>query len=458
MQTHAIEAFARRLRGPLLRRGDPDYDAARRVYNAMIDKHPRFIARCTRAADVVAGVEFAREHDLPLAVRGGGHSGAGLGTCDDGLVLDLGPMKGIQVDPATRTLRAQAGCTWGDVDRVGHPFGLTVPAGIISTTGIAGLTLGGGHGYLTRRYGLTIDHLLAADVVLANGEQVTASRDQHPDLFWALRGGGGNFGIVTQFAYQARPVHTVTAGVTLWALDHAREVMQWYRAYLPAAPDDLYGFFALLRVPAMALFPAELHGRTMAGVVWCHCGPAEQAEAAFRARRGLCPPVFEQIVPMAFPVLQSLFDALYPPGLHWYWKGDFVTDLPDAAIDQHVRFGSSLPSALATMHLYPIDGAASRVSADATAFRFRHARWSMAIAGIDPDPRNAAPITHWAREYWRALQPYSAGAGYVNFMMDEGAAPIRATFGDNYARLVEVKGRYDPENLFRVNQNIPPPA
>lgn len=456
MQNHLIEAFARRLQGQLLRPGDPGYDAARPVYNAMIDRYPRLIARCASTADVVAGVQFAREHDVLLAIRGGGHSGAGLGTCDGGLVLDLSPMKRIDVDPAAASVRAEAGCTWGDVDRASHPFGLTVPAGIVSSTGIAGLTLGGGHGYLTRRYGLTVDHLLAAELVLADGRQVTASADRHPDLFWALRGGGGNFGVVTAFTYRARPVRNVTAAITLWDLEDAFELMRWYRDFLPAAPDELYGFFAFLSVPAMVLFPADLHGRTMAAIVWCHCGPPEQAEAALDGLAGFRPPRFEQVLPLAFPVLQSLFDALYPPGMQWYWKGDFVKELPDAAIAEHLRYGSSLPTALSTMHLYPVDGAASRVPADATAFRFRDARWSMAIAGIDPAPQNAEPIIRWAQGYWQALQPYTAGAGYLNFMMEEGPARVRATFGENYARLAEVKGRYDPDNRFRVNQNIPP--
>jgi FAD/FMN-containing dehydrogenase len=422
----------------------------------MIEKRPRLIVRCEGVDDVRAAIAFAAEHDWPLAVRGGGHNGAGLGTCDDGLVADLSPLKAIHVDPDLRVVRVQGGCTQGDVDRATHPFGLAVPAGIISTTGIGGLTLGGGHGYLTRRFGLTIDNLLEAEVVLADGRLVTANPVEHADLFWALRGGGGNFGVVTSFVFRAQPVHTVVAGPMLWEMSTLRELMEWYRDFLPAAPEDVYGFLAIMNVPPVDPFPPSLHRRTVCGIVWCLLGPPKEAEAVLEAARRLRRPAFEHVGPMPYPVLQSLFDPLLPSGLQWYWKGDFVRQLSDAAIDRHLEHGSKLPSQLSTMHLYPIDGAAGRVSPTETAFNHRDAAWSMVIAGIDPDPANARPITTWAKEYWAALHPYSAGGAYVNFMMEEGAERVRATYGDNYERLVDVKTHYDPQNRFCVNQNITP--
>jgi FAD/FMN-containing dehydrogenase len=456
MLEEAIHRFATRYPGRVIQRADEEYDSARRVYNAMIDKRPRLIVRCEGVEDVREAVTFAGDQGLPLAVRGAGHNGAGLGTCDDGLVLDLCRMKALDVDPQARTVRAQGGCTQGEIDRAAHPFGLTVPAGIISTTGIGGLALGGGHGYLTRKFGLTIDHLLAADLVLADGRSVTASPEEHPDLFWAIRGGGGNFGVVTSFLFRARPVNTVVAGPMLWDMDFARHLMQWYREYMPSAPEDMYGFLAILSVPPGPPFPPPLHGRIMCGIVWCYTGPPDDAPAAFRPVRQLREPVFEHLGPMPFPTLQSLFDPLMPAGMQWYWKGDFVVHLSDEAIEQHIEYGLKLPTPLSTMHLYPIDGAVRRAARSDTAFNHRDANWSMVIAGIDPDPANAEKITTWAKDYWAAVHPYSAQGAYVNFMMEEGADRVRATYGDNYDRLVGVKTKYDPRNIFHVNQNILP--
>lgn len=451
-----IEKFKAMLRGELIRRDDPRYDEARKLYNGMIDKRPRFIARCADVADVIAAVRFGRENELLTAIRGGGHSGPGLGSCDDGLVIDLGLMNGVRVEPNARTVRVGAGCRQGDVDHATHAYGLACPAGIVSTTGIAGLTLGGGHGYLSRKYGLTIDNLLEADVVLADGRFVIASAQQHPDLFWALRGGGGNFGVVTSFVYRAHPVETVFAGVMLWDLEHMRTLLEWYREFLPAADEDLYGYFAILNVPSAPPFPESLHRRTMCGVIWCWLGPLPLAEGVFQHVRAVHPPAFEHLGPMPFPALQSLFDPLLPPGLQWYWKGDFFKEISDAAIAGHVRFGAQLPTQLSTMHLYPIDGAVQRVKPGATAFNYRDVTYSMVIAGIDPNPANAAAITKWAKDYWAALHPYSAGGAYVNFMMEEGGDRIQATYRGNYDRLAAVKLKYDPTNFFRVNQNIRP--
>jgi FAD/FMN-containing dehydrogenase len=416
------------------------------------------IARCVDAADVIASVNFARENEVLLAIRGGGHNGAGWGVVDDGLVIDLSGIRGVRVDPEARTVRVGGGCTWGEVDHAAHAFGLAVPTGIVSTTGVAGLTLGGGHGYLTRKYGLTVDNLLEADVVLADGSFVKASEEQNEDLFWAIRGGGGNFGVVTSFLFRGHPVSTVYAGPTLWELDRAEEVLRWYREFSPQAPEDLYGFFAFLIVPPGPPFPEHLHNKTMCGVVWCYSGPLEGAEEAFRPIRQFGPPALDLVGPLPLPALNSMFDALYPPGLQWYWKGDFASELSDEALALHIRHGSEVPTLLSTMHLYPIDGAVHRVGKNDTAFSYRDVRWSTVYAGIDPDPANAERITQWARSYWEDLHPYSAGGAYVNFMMDEGHERIKATYQENFERLATIKNKYDPTNLFRVNQNIRPTA
>jgi FAD/FMN-containing dehydrogenase len=444
-----------RLRGEVIDISDERYEEARRLYNAMIDKRPLAIARCADVADVIQAVDYGRGAGLSIAIRGGGHNGPGLGSCDDGLVIDLSAMRGVRVDPETSTVRAEPGCTQGDVDHATHAFGLAVPAGIVSSTGIAGLTLGGGHGYLTRKHGLTIDNLVEADVVLADGRVVTASETQHPDLFWALRGGGGNFGVVTSFRYRAHPVHTVYGGPIFWALDEAAEIMRWYREFLPTAPEELSPFLGLKTVPSTEPFPRELWGRRICALISCFVGTADEAEEAMRPIRTELPaPILDGTTTMPFPALQAMFDPLLPSGLQWYWKGDFVQELTDEAIDVHVEHAAAAPSELSLMHLYPIDGAPQRVGPDETAWRFRDATWSMVIAGIDHDPGKAGALTTWARDYWEAVHPHTMGGAYVNFMMDEGEDRVRATYGDNYERLADVKGQYDPANLFHVNQNI----
>jgi hypothetical protein len=456
LDENSIATLKASLRGEIVGPDDPAYEHLRRVYNGMIDKHPRLIVRCADVSDVIATVNFARDNDLLLAVRCGGHSGAGLGTCDGGLVLDLSPMKGIRVDPDSHTVRVDGGCTQQEVNHATSAFGLSVPVGIFSTTGIGGLTLGGGHGYLTRKYGLAIDNLLEADVVLADGRLVTASDHENEDLFWAIRGGGGNFGVVTNFLFQAHPPNMVTAGPMFWEHEQAFEMMQWYRQFSPAAPEDVYGFFALMNIPPAPPFPEHLHGRNVCGIIWSHLGSAEQAEKDLADIRRSHPPLFELTGRMPYTALLSMFDPLLPPGLQWYWKADFFRQISDEAIQQHIRYGSQLPTLLSTMHLYPVDGQANRVAPDATAFNYRDAKWSMIIAGIDPNPANNEPMTNWAKEYWSALHPYSAGGAYVNFMMEEGFDRILATYGDNYDRLASIKAKYDPDNLFRVNQNIVP--
>ncbi len=454
LNEETIQQFAARLRGDLIPIGHDGYDDARAIYNGMIDKRPCLIARCADVADVIACVHFARENDLLVAVRGGGHNGPGLALCDGGLVIDLSPMHSVHVDPEQRTARVEGGATWGDVDHATHAFGLATVSGVISTTGVGGLTLGGGHGYLTRQHGLTIDNLVEADVVLADGSFVTASEDEHADLFWALRGGGGNFGVVTSFVFQLHPVETVVAGPMFWPLDQLEPTMRWYRDWLPQAPEDVYAFYLVAEVPGPP-FPEELHGEKVCGLMWCHTGSTDEAEVALQEARAVADPLFEHVGPMPYPVLQGMFDALMPPGLQWYWKGDFVRELSDEAITAHRRF-ADVPTPLSTMHLYPIDGAAHDVVAEETAWSYRDARWSMVIAGIDPDPANGEKITDWAKDYWEALHPHSAGGAYLNFLMEEGEDRIRATYGGNYERLAQVKAAYDPENLFRVNQNIQP--
>lgn len=450
-----LSAYRARLRGGLIQPGDAGYDEARKVFNAMIDKRPRLIARCADVADVMASIQFARDHELLLAVRGGGHNGGGLGLCDDGLVIDLSGLRGIRVDPAERSVRVDGGCLWREVDHATHAFGLATPSGIISSTGVGGLTLGGGIGHLSRRYGLSIDNLLSADVVLADGRLVTASEDSHPDLYWALRGGGGNFGVVTSFEFRLHPVSQVIAGPTLWPMERAAEVMAWYRDFMAGAPEELNGFLALMTVPPAPPFPEALHLKKMVGVVWCWTGDPARADAVFAPVQATRPALHGPHA-LPFPMLQGAFDGLYTPGMQWYWRADFVNELPDAAIALHARYGAQLPTLHSTMHLYPIDGAAHRVGRSDTAFSYRDARWSAVFVGVDPDPANAERIGDWAREYQTALHPYSSGGAYVNFMMDEGADRVRASFRDNYTRLAAIKRAYDPDNLFRVNQNIRP--
>jgi hypothetical protein len=455
----SIKSVRSKIRGRIIERQDSDYEQARQLYNAMIDKKPRMIVQCVDVADVIAAVRFAGEHDLLTAIRSGGHNGPGLGSCNDGLVIDLSMLNGVRVDPVERTVRAEAGCTQGAVEHAAHAFGLAVPAGIVSTTGIAGLTLGGGHGYLARRFGLTIDNLLEADVVLANGRFVTANEKENADLFWALRGGGGNFGVVTSFLYRAQAVSEVFGGPIFWDIEHAREIMQWYRQFLPRAPLELCPFLGLKTVPSTDPFPREIRGRKICALICCYSGSLDQADEAFKPiRRDLPAALLDWVGTMPFPALQSLFDPLFPKGLQWYWKGDFVKELPDEVIDVHLKYNAKAPSELSLVHFYPIDGVVHQVKQNETAWNCRDATWSMVIAAIDPNPAKAPALATWAKEYWEAVHPFTMGGAYVNFMMEEGENRIKATYGDNYERLVRVKDKYDPANFFHVNQNIPPSA
>jgi FAD/FMN-containing dehydrogenase len=425
----------------------------------MIDRYPRLIARCRDVADVIASVNFGRDSGLSVAIRSGGHNAAGLGTVDDGLVIDLSPMKGIHVDPAARTARVQGGCTWGDVDHATHAFGMATPSGFVSTTGVGGLTLGGGIGHLSRGFGLTIDNLLSADLVLADGRFVTASAEENPDLFWAIRGGGGNFGVVTSLLYRLHPVSMVYAGPMIWPIEKAADVLRWWRDFILAAPEDLGGWFAFINVPPGPPFPEEHWTKTVCAIIWTYTGPLEDAEGRFAPiRSAVGKPLIDFVGPIPFPALQSMFDPLIPHGIQSYWRADFIKELSDEAIALHVEHGSKLPTLVSTMHLYPIDGAVHRVGKNDTAFSYRDANWAEVIVGFDMDPAKADVLRSWTIAYWDALHPYSEPGAYVNFMMDEGVDRIRATYRDNYDRLVQVKKKYDPTNFFHVNQNIKPPA
>lgn len=450
----SIETFSSQLRGKIVMPSDTSYDQERKVYNGMMSKNPGMIVKCVDVADVIASVNFGRENNLLVAVRGGGHNVGGLGLCDDGLAIDLSGLKFVRVDVADKTVRVGGGNLWGEVDHATHPFGLAVPAGIISTTGVGGLTLGGGVGYLSRKYGLTIDNLLEADMVLADGSFVTVNAMQNTDLFWAIRGGGGNFGIVTSFKFQAYEVKNVFAGPTLWPIEKTEEIMEWYHEFLNNAPEELNGFIATMFVPG-APFPEHLHNKPFCGIVWCYSGEMDKAEEAFKpvlAKK----PLFEHLGEMPYPIAQSLFDGLLPSGLLWYWRADFFNDLGPEIRAAHFKYGSKIPTPLSQMHLYPISGAAGRVGNDETPWAYRDSKYASVIGGCDPDPANVEKITEWCKAYWEELHPYSSGGAYSNFMMDEGQERVKASYKNNYDRLVSIKNKYDPKNLFSVNQNIKP--
>jgi FAD/FMN-containing dehydrogenase len=463
MSTTATTAHAAReeltdFGGELIGPDDAIYDESRALYNAMIDKRPALISRPAGSDDVAAIVRFARERDLPIAVRGGGHNGAGLASVDDGVVIDLSRLKAISVDPSSGSVRVGGGSVWGEVDAATQEHGLAVPAGIISTTGVGGLTLGGGTGHLTRRHGLTIDNLLSAEVVLADGRIVTASAESEPDLFWAIRGGGGNFGVVTEFTLQGHPVTTIVGGPTFWALEDSDALFAAYREWLPTAPRNVGAFFVFHTVPPAPPFPEEIHLRKVCGIVWCVDASDQDAEKAMAPMLGVAEPLMHGVGRMPLRDLNSAFDGLYGPGDQWYWRGDFFNELADDAIVRNREWNDKMPTWKSGSHIYSVDGAAQEVAVEDTAYAYRNATYSQVIIAVDPDPAGAGAIRDWAIGYWEALHPYSAGGAYVNFMMDEGQARVKATYGPNYDRLAGVKAAYDPDNVFRVNQNILPAA
>ncbi|MBM7790956.1 FAD-binding oxidoreductase [Tenggerimyces flavus] len=456
MAKPTIEQLRESVRGVVITADDPGYDEARTVYNAMIDRRPRVVVRCVNVGDVMATVDFARDNDFDLAVRGGSHSVPGFGTVDGGVVLDLSAMRGGRVDPHTQTARVGGGATWGDFNAMTYPYGLATTGGIISTTGVAGLTLGGGIGYLARGLGLSCDNLISADIVTADGRLVIASEKENDDLFWALRGGGGNFGVATSLEFRLSPVKDIYGGPMFFELDRAGDMLRTFREYIAEAPEQLGGFPAFQIAPPLPFIPENRHGETFALVVACWAGPLDEGEKAFRPFRDIGSLVAEHVGPMPYPALNSAFDALLPPGLQHYWKANFNTELTDEAIEGHLEYGPKVPAVSATMHIYPINGACHRVAADSTAFAYRDASYATNIAGMWPDPADNEANIQWVRDYYAATAPHSEDGGYVNFMSGDDEDRVAANYKGNYGRLVEIKRKYDPDNLFHLNQNLKP--
>ena len=456
MSAATLEQLREQVRGQVIAPNDEGYDEARAVYNAMIDRRPAVVVRPANVGDVMSAVRFAHENGVDLAIRGGGHSVPGFGTCDDGVVIDLSSMRGVRVDPAARTARAEGGATLGDLNAATYAFGLATTGGIISTTGISGLTLGGGIGYLARGFGLSIDNLISADVVTADGSFVTASEREHADLFWALRGGGGNFGVVTSLEFQLHPVKDIYGGPMFFELSDAGDVLRWYRDFIADAPEAFGGFPAFQIAPPLPFIPEDRHGDTFLAFVACWAGPLDEGESVLKPLHDVAAVAAEHVGPMPYPALNGAFDALVPPGLQHYWKANFVTELTDEVIDAHLKHGPEVPAVNSTMHIYPINGACHRVASDATAFTHREANFATVIAGMWPDPADNDANTKWVRDYYEATAPLSEEAGYINFMAGDDQDRIRANYGSNYDRLVTVKRQYDPDNLFHLNQNIAP--
>ena len=452
----SLDELREQVRAPVITVNDPEYDAARAVWNGMFDRRPLAVVRAVQVADVVATVNFARDAGLELSVRGGGHSAPGFGTNDDGIVVDLSLMRHVHVDPGARTARAGGGATWGDFNYAAHAYGLATTGGIVSTTGVAGLTLGGGIGYLTRGHGLSIDNLRSVDVVTADGQIRRASKNDNADLFWALRGGSGNFGVATSLDFDLHPVKDVYVGIFFYELEHARELLRFFREWIKDAPEAYGGFPAFQMAPPLPFLPENRHGDTFCVAVIQWSGPQEQGEAAMAPFRDLAPRVGELVGPMPYPWLNGAFDGLFPKGVRSYWKGNYVTELTDAAIEAHLSHGPKVPNPSTTMHLYPINGAAGRVGADETAFGYRHATFATVIVSAWDDPDLDADRIHWVRDYSDATAPHSEAGGYVNFMAADDQDRVADTYGGNYQRLVEVKRNYDRDNLFHHNQNIKP--
>lgn len=452
----ARQRFTAAFPGESLIEGDTGYDTARRIWNGAIDRHPAVIARCTTSDDIAAAVRAARESELQIAVRGGGHSTPGLSTCDGGVMIDLSPMRRVSVDAEARVANVEPGATWHDFDAATHEHGLATTGGLISSTGVAGLTLGGGIGYLTRAFGLTLDNLRSADVVLADGTLVTASERDHPDLFWAIRGGGGNFGAVTSFKFQLHPLKEVFAGPIFYNLEDLPAILRMFDEFITDAPEQFGGFPAVQIAPPLPFIPENRHGDHMALVVVHWAGPLDEAEAVLKPFREVAPIVADGTGPLPYPALNAAFDAIFPKGIHAYWKAAFVKELPDEAIAIHQRFGGTLPNVSSTMHLYPINGAAHRVDPGDTAFAYRDAKYGMVILSAGMDAEGDGARRQWVRDYYDALGPYTEPGGYINFMQDDDAGRVQDNYRQNYDRLVAVKRTYDPNNLFHLNQNIKP--
>jgi FAD/FMN-containing dehydrogenase len=456
MDQSRIDQLREDVRGEVIAPTDDQYDEARRVYNAMIDRRPAVIVRPANTGDVMTAVRCAGDNDLPVAVRGGSHSVPGFGTADDALVIDLSSRRGVRVDPSTSTARAEGGATWGDFNTATNAFGLATTGGIISTTGVGGLTLGGGIGYLARGFGLSCDNLLSADVVTGDGSFHLASEKDDAELYWAIRGGGGNFGVVTSMEFRVHPVDQIYGGPMFFELEDAKEILKFFREFIVDAPEQLGAFPAFQIAPPLPFIPEERQGEPFLAVVGCWAGPLEEGEGALAGFRDIATPVAEMVGPMPYPALNAAFDALVPPGLQHYWKANFVQELTDEAIEAHLVHGPKVPVVNSTVHIYPINGAVHRVPSDATAFAYRDANFATVIAGMWPDPSDNEQNIQWVRDYYDATAPLSEEGGYVNFMADDDEGRVRSNYKENYDRLASLKGQYDPGNLFRFNQNIEP--
>jgi FAD/FMN-containing dehydrogenase len=451
-----VAPLLEQVRGRVVTASDNDYDQARAVHNGMFDKRPLAVLQAQQVADVMAGVNFARDNGLDLSIRDGGHSAPGFGTNDGGLVIDLSSMRSVRVDPRSKTARVDGGATWGDFNHATHGFGLATTGGIISTTGVTGLTLGGGIGYLSRGYGLSIDNLLSADVVTADGKFLTASAQENEELFWGLRGGGGNFGVVTSLEFQLHDVDQVFAGPIFYNLEDAAAVLQMFDEFITDAPEEFGGFPAFQIAPPLPFIPEDRHGDTLIAAVVHWAGPLDQAERALQPFWDVAPVVANGTAPLPYPALNGAFDALYPKGIRAYWKGSFIKELPAEDVSAVVEHGSAVPEVSATMHLYPINGACHRVGATDTAFAYRDAKYAQVILSSWPDPAKDAERIQWVRDFYHAMTPWAEPGGYINFMQDDDYDRINDNYRQNYDRLVEVKRTYDPNNLFHINQNIKP--
>jgi FAD/FMN-containing dehydrogenase len=454
-----LQALRLAMRGDVIEPGEPAYEDGRKVFNANIDRRPALIARCCDVTDVLEAIRYAREHDMGVAVRGGGHNVAGLGTCDDDVVIDLSPMRGVRVDPRQRTVHVQGGATIRDLDHATQPFKLAVPMGIVSSTGVGGLTLGGGFGHLSRQFGLSCDNLISADVVTAAGELLVADRSHHPDLFWAIRGGGGNFGVVTSLEFRAHPVGAVFGGPIFWPMEAASELFRRYDDFIRRAPEQFSALMNYHVIPPVEPFPPAHHFETMCGMIVCFNGPEAEAREVLAPLLSTIAPRLDLSRMMPYAALQCLFDDLTPPGRHHYWKGLFLRELPQEVIDVHCKYGPKVPNVHSLMHMYPLNGAVHRVGPRETAFNFRDVNYVVNIVGVADTADQLVPIRRWVRKYWDKLMPNSIGGGYVNFLMgDELEQMTRAVYGDNFDLLVSIKEEYDPTNLFRYNHNIRPRA
>lgn len=454
-----IEALRRRFQGKIIGPADAGYDEARSIWNGMIDKRPALIARCASSSDVVEAINFARDNNLLPSVRGGGHNVAGSAVCDDGLMIDLSLMKDIHFDPETGTVTAQPGVVFGELDRATQPYGLAVPGGIVSVTGMPGLTLGGGFGWLSRKYGFTCDNLLAADVVTAGGQRLTASATENPDLFWGIRGGGGNFGIATSFKFQARPVGPdVVAGMIIYPLAAAVDVLRFYREFTASTPEELGTMAVFLLAPPAPFIPEEMRGKPVLAIIVCYAGEVEAGERVVQPLRDFGTPIFDGIMRKPFSAHNSSLDAGQPSGMHYYWKSEYITEIADNAIETLVAFAANMTSPYSRLAIFQLGGAIKRYDEQAMAVSHRNAEYVIAINTGWASPQDTAAQMQWTHNLWTAIRPFSSGGVYVNFLSaDDGEDRVRAAYGAaKFDRLVQLKSKYDPQNFFQVNKNIRP--